>query len=232
MNKLTLVLTYYDCPEMLHQQMIYWQSYLKGSVKIILIDDCSMKYPAEREVSRGCFNVPIEIYRITKNIPQNIWGARNLAFRIALLEKIDWVLCLDIDHTLPLGSVQDFLNNRATLNPLCYYVPSREEVSAYGLVSMGCHSDSFLIDPKLFWKTGGYDEDLTGYYFQGAAFHFRRNLNAISRRVSLNSLSTHFYSSAIISDASPLQDAPKTIAPPQPKNKKQTTLNFNWERTL
>lgn len=229
MKKVAIALTYYNSPKMLAEQVKHWKCYPDSSVEVILVDDGSMIYPAEKELKD--LKLPVEVYRITKDIPQNTWGARNLAFHIALIEKFKWVLCLDIDHVLSCGGLMDLLSEVSYLNTKQYYTPTRWEVKTEGLELMGRHSDSFLINPELYWKAGGYDEDLTGYYFQGCATYFRKSLNRISRRVDLK-VPTLFYPSELIEDASPLKDCLKSIAPEQPRNKKPKVLKFDWERVL
>lgn len=231
MEKVTLILTYYNSPQMLQEQIKHWLTYPKDSIKVILIDDGSMVHPAEKELRNKEFKIPVELYRITEDIPQNIYGARNLGFHIALVENIKWVLISDTDHVLTFTKSQSFSSKHLSVSQ--YYVLDRLKVTPSGLEAIGYHGDSFLMTPDLFWKTGGYDEDLTGYYFQGAAFYFRKALTALSKRVEVcPQFDLHFYSSEMINDASPFKNIPKTIAPQQPKDKKPSVLNFNWERIL
>lgn len=233
MDKLVIALTYYNAPMMLQEQVKYWKTYPSESVKIILIDDGSMTHPADHAIYKEVFKIPVELYRIKKDIPQNIWGARNLAFHIALVERTEWVLCLDIDHILPSAGVDYFLKERKVLSRSNYYVPSRKRVTEEGLTPLGNHSDSYLLSPELFWSTGGYDEDLTGYYFHGAGFRFRRSLDRVAKRTDLKEMTTHFHPSSIISDASPLENEPKILySGIIDYKKKPSILNFEWERIL
>lgn len=235
-NKLVLAYTYYNAPLMLREQIRYWQTYTEAqvhNVKVILIDDGSIPYPAEKEIKQVNLRLPVELYRITKDIPQNTFGARNLAFHIASVENLPWVLSLDIDHVLPSSSLAGFEDLKNGLMSSFYYLPARYRKTLEGMVPISRHSDTYLISPSLFWKTGGYDEDLTGYYYNGAAHHFRIALTRLTRGVEVNKLYTVFYSSALVEDASPLEGGvKKTFAGRVSKDKEPSVLNFEWERVL
>jgi hypothetical protein len=235
-DKLILALTYYNAPQMLRAQMVYWQSYPKEVAKhfkIILIDDGSQIAPAREQLKaiQSLPSIPVELYQIKKDIPQNTFGARNLAMHIASVERAKWVLNLDIDHVFPIESALSFLNIKFSLKSNTYYYPLRYQVHSNWKEKIGRHSDTYLISPDLFWKTGGYDEYLTGYYYNGASLHFRKALGRIAQGVELRSLYTLFHSSAIVHDASPLENQEKkTYEGTLIKNKPPQVLNFDWER--
>lgn len=237
MDKLVIALSYYNAPLMLKEQIRHWQSYPEGlanTVKVILIDDGSMISPAEKELKNHPSNLTVELYRITKDIEQNIWGARNLAFHIASVEKVKWVLCLDIDHVLPSRGLDGFSDIRSDLSRECYYNPARYEKSNIGMSSIDSHRDSYLITPDMFWKVGGYDEDLNGYYYNGAAFKFRNGLSRVALKGNLSTkMYTLFYPSSVIEDASPLENIDKkSFKGVHDYQKKPSVLNFEWERVL
>lgn len=221
---------------MLQEQMKHWKTYveeLSSLVKVILIDDGSMIHPAEHELNKETFEIPIELYRIKKDIPQNTFGARNLAFHISSVEGSKWVLSLDIDHVLPSRALEGFRQIKTHLSSENYYLPVRYIKEHSGIHPIGPHSDTFLSSPDLFWKVGGYDEDLTGYYYNGSALVFRRNLARISKAFGIDKVYTIFYPSSIISDASPLRDEEKkAFKGPHEFDKKPSVLNFEWERVL
>ena len=235
-NKLVLALSYYNTPLMLAEHIKTWEQYpdeLVEKIKIILVDDGSMTHPAEKELKLFNLKVTVELYRITKDIPQNIYGVRNLAFHIASVEGAKWVMCTDLDHVLPSRGLDGFHEVKGGLTSDNYYSPYRYGKDRNGIYPMSRHLDTYVMSPELFWKTGGYDEDLTGYYYNGAALYFRKKLNQISLGVPLPKVYTIFYSSDIVSDASPLSSVEKKVFTGEySEKKKPSVLNFEWERVL
>lgn len=234
-NRLVIAISYYNAPLMLQEQIRCWQSYpehLAKQVKVILVDDGSMSHPAEKELQKHSIHIPVELYRITKDIPQNIWGARNLAFHIASVEWAEWVICLDIDHILPSRGLDGFSTSKPDLVKGVYYHPTRYQKEEVGMSQIHKHLDSYLMTPELFWKVGGYDESLTGYYYNGAALRFRTSLSKIAKGELLKKMHTLFYPSSIVSDASPLEDVEKKSFKGVHTQDKPSVLNFEWERVL
>lgn len=236
MDKLVVALTYYNCPLMLQEQMKYWQGYpdeLTQHVKVILIDDGSVVHPAEKEIKKALSRIPVELYRIKQDICQNTFGARNLALHIAKNESAKWVLCLDIDHVLPQRGLEGYMELKPGLHPSFYYYPLRYRKQQQGIIALSRHIDTYLLTPDLFWEVGGYDEDLTGYYYNGPALHFRLGLSRKTTGIDVDNLHLFFYPSTIIPDASPLQNQERKIYEGVvPRNKKPSVLNFDWERVL
>lgn len=235
-NKLVVALTYYNCPLMLREQMRYWQQYsddVASQMKVILIDDGSMLYPAEHELTKEPLKITVEVYRIKKDIPQNTFGARNLAFHIASVEGAKWVFCTDIDHVLPSAGLSGFSDIKARLLPSYVYNPARFQKQGESIFQIGRHSDTYLISPNLYWQVGGYDEELGGYYYNGAARMFRRDLSKTAKGIDLDIMFTIFHPSSEVSDASPLEHCKRgTFSSKLPDNKKPSVLNFEWERVI
>ena len=165
-NKVTLVFTYYEAPNMLREQIKYWVKYPKeiaDRVKIIIVDDGSPEKSAEGVFWFFLSQIPdyldISLYRIKENINQNTFGARNLAFTVA---KEGWVWNFDIDHVVPADSLLNLLEEG--LSPeVCYFPARRIMTSLTKSDPMWRHLDTFIITREMFWRVGGYNEASTGY---------------------------------------------------------------------
>ena len=241
MTMITLVFTYYENPEMLRQQVIYWRGYLKkiaDRVKIIIVDDGSTNYLAENEFNK--FNkyttlsgLDVSLYRIKEDIYQNTVGARNLGFTQA---PEGWVFNLDMDHIVPSESMENLLQQLDGLCPSCYYLPDRRAmVNLDEYKNIWRHSDTFIMQRKTFWKIGGYNERYVGYYYNGPCLMFRRAAQRISKQKELENVWTLLFGPDVIGDASPLFNTEKKklgehinynqYNPIEP-------LQFNWEQII
>ncbi len=224
MNKITLIFTYYNSPQMLRKQMDYWQDYPEG-VKIIVIDDGSKNFCAKDVINER--RIDVELYRIKQDIFQNTMGARNLGFTVA---PEGWVFNLDIDHVVPAECITALINYMGFMNRDCYYMPARYRMESLSeSEKIHRHSDTFIITRGMFWFTGGYDEDFVKYYYNGAASMFRKVLEKRLKRVELEQIWTLYFSPFVIEDASPIQK----------RNRKQghsieeiptNHLRFEWEK--
>lgn len=165
----TLVMPYYRNPEMLEYHLEVWRQYsddVKRRLTVIIVDDGS---PEPAKLEAGC-GFPVSLYRIKENKPWNMDGARNLALSQV---TTPWCLMTDIDHVLMPHQAEKMLN--ATCSPGSVYVPARRQYSGRPTRP---HPNSYLIEPCVFWSTGGYDEDWCGWY--GSDVCFRRNLEAVA----------------------------------------------------
>lgn len=176
MKTVSLVLAYYDNPNMLLRHLEEWESYpqeAKERVSLVLVDDASPQMDAasvfygwagSRDLEK---HLPLktQIFRVVPNIPWNQDGARNLAMRHVVTE---WSFMTDMDHVLPRGEVPKLLALDA--RPRIYYLPNQLLVDGTSLERP--HPNSYLMRTLDFWSMGGYDEDFAGYY--GSDGNFRR----------------------------------------------------------
>jgi len=230
-NKITLVLTYYECPDMLRKQMDYWQNYSKevtDNIQVLVIDDGSKLFPAKDVLNERETNVDLCLLRIKEDIFQNTMGARNLGFHYA---PENWIWNLDMDHIVPTESIKAVINME--LKTSCFYLPARYRMgSLYDYEKMHRHSDTFIMTRKMFWDIGGYNEDYVKYYYNGAAGMFRQQLKRRDEfRVELEDVWTLYFSPSIIEDARPIQKRNRrrglTVSE-KPKNH----LRFEWEKII
>ena len=229
-NKITLLLTYYECPDMLRKQMDYWQQYPKeitDNIQVLVIDDGSKEFPAKDVLNERETNVDLCLLRIKEDIFQNTMGARNLGFHYT---SESWIWNLDMDHIAPAESIKALLD--LELNTTCYYLPARyrmQSLTEYG--EMHRHSDTFIMTRKMFWGIGGYNEDFVKFYFNGAAGMFRVAMAKYSTPIELEDVRTLYFSLCIIEDASPIQKRNRRRGlrvDDKPKNH----LRFEWEKII
>lgn len=155
-----------------HSQWSQFSEYAKENIEIVVVDDGSPAYPCKApQHSNG---VDIKILRIEEDIPWNTAGAANLGITEA---KYDWIFHIDMDKGVSAYNADRFLWLDFS-DPLVQYWPQllRTSVNTRGVVTdkfMTPHYNSYLMNKKTFWKTGGYDEDFGGNYgYQDSLFHY------------------------------------------------------------
>lgn len=228
---MTIVITYYECPKMLIQQIKYWIDYpddLGYKLRIVIVDDGSPNYPAENILNKEKvynWGIPVNLYRIQEDHHNNVGGARNLGFEKA---NDGWVFNLDIDHVVPANSLVNLM--RAQLDSKYYYLPRRYEVGSFGLKSIHRHLDSFIIQRQAFWDLGGYDERYAKYYYQGACSMLRNKMKKLPS-IETDDIWTLWYSSKLIPDASPTSLKEK-ITNGEISREEKTLLNFKYEQVI
>lgn len=89
----TLVMAYYENPDMLRQHCRVWQGYpedVRARVRVLLVDDGSPRRPArdalraavQEAAARGAQLPQIRLLRIQPDVPWNQDGARNLGLHL------------------------------------------------------------------------------------------------------------------------------------------------------
>ena len=232
-NTITLVMPYYNNPNMLRRHIQEWNSYsddLKEKFKVILVDDGSQVSPAKANLIPS--EVSLQLYRIKEDIPWNQHGARNLGMTFSE----GWCLITDIDHLLTEKNLKNIL--KYPLNKLCAYKPKRTlpDNSYYK-----SHPNSYVIHRDLFWQTGGCDEAYAGYY--GIDSTFRRRLTNYADIIEFDDIYLILYRRDTIADASTTTYGRKgseyavcnnhELARRKKENPQPIPpLNFTWERIL
>jgi len=109
------------------------------------------------------------LFRIEVDVRWNWLAARNIGAHRALSE---WVMLTDIDHILT-AETFDRLVYGVHLQHLIFRFSRRE----YGTQQpIHPHPNSWLMTKRMYWKVGGYDEALSGYY--GTDGDYRRRCAA------------------------------------------------------
>jgi glycosyltransferase involved in cell wall biosynthesis len=167
----TLIVPFYENPQFLADQIAIWQGYrpeLAALLRIIVVDDGSPT-TAAAEVARRQDphrRLNLRVFRIGVDIRWNWLAARNIGFHHA---ADGWCLVTDIDHVVPEATLERCLQDAH--DPAVVYAFARREHTGQRIHP---HSASFLMTRTLFWRIGGYDEALSGYY--GTDGEFRRRV--------------------------------------------------------
>jgi len=251
---ISVCVPYYSQPLMLRIHLDTWLTYkpeVRKVMKLIIVDDGSPR-PA-KDVIDGAYNgaaaglVDLQLYRITKDIPWNRNGARNLGSTVA---QTPWLLHMDIDHILPPAAAESLAARIHTLSEKFWYRFRRFRVGAadetrnkdaiprnakFGEIKP--HIDSYLCSKKLYWKAGGYNEDFSGCL--GGGSPFLRELEKVGGPpvVLGDNICLHVYTRDKCPDASAKLDRSRSeykrrsIALTRAgKIKGHDPLRFPWER--
>lgn len=182
---LTVVLPYYENGKFLSKQLNRY-SVLPASVRphvsLIVVDDGSPEHPARRVV--WDIGIPMSVYRIGVDVRWNWLAARNIGAYHAATE---WLLMTDMDHMVPDDTIQRVIHGYH--DPAAVYAFNRREHTGERLAP---HSASFLMRRELYWRIGGYDETLSGYY--GTDGDYRRRVASVAKiHVLSDDLERHEY---------------------------------------
>jgi Glycosyl transferase family 2 len=161
-NDVTIVWPYYENPNFLAFQLAGFTrlpDYVCSRINLIVADDGSPDRPAEAVFrdwrERGRLK-SARLFRLDIDIRWNWLAARNVAMHHA---PAGWCAVTDIDHVFPPATILSLIT-RAFDPGVIYRFSRREHTGA----RIHPHPNSFLIDRAMFWKVGGYDETLSGFY--------------------------------------------------------------------
>lgn len=174
---ITLIVPYYEAPKMLLQQAADWLSLpaeVKRNVNLIVVDDGSQDHPLNHDwlnVLKATGLRSVRVFRILVDVRWNWLAARNIGVHHA---AEGFVILTDIDHSVPIGGFVTAIYG--DLNPKVIYRWSRIDPAATRILP---HPNSWLMTRQMFWKIGGYDEALSGYY--GTDGDFRRRAARTAR---------------------------------------------------
>lgn len=176
MRPFTLVMAYYDNPNMLVEHRRVWSELpddIARNLHVVIVDDCSPRWPASRIFPADPFGRmgSQQLYRVKQDVPWNQDACRNIGVKHA---KTEWVLLTDMDHVVPLATWR-----RLMLEPLRNKAAYRfGRVTAPALTPYKHHPNSWALRAKLYWQAGGYDEALAGNYGTDGDFLIRLRARA------------------------------------------------------
>mgnify|MGYP001578485316 CR=1 FL=1 len=177
----TIIMPYYDNPEMLSNQLDTIACYGRGYsdddyilpfIEYIVVDDCSPKYPAEDVFKKqksflAAQRLDYRLYRTSVDVRWNWLFCRNLG---AQESKYKWIVMTDIDHYIPKDTMKNLVYHEHC-NKSAYRFSRKDypELTPYKP-----HPNSWFMSRSLFLdKVGGYDERFSGYYGSDGEFRDR-----------------------------------------------------------
>jgi hypothetical protein len=165
----TIIYPYYENPIFLAKQIWHLSSMpmvLRNYLSLIIVDDCS-PIPAVRAVNwqEVRDRLDVRLFRINVDVRWNWLAARNIGAHHALSR---WLLITDMDHMIPHDTLATAVYG--ALDPKTIYRFSRTGTKTHP------HPNSWLYTKDMFWKIGGYDERMSGYY--GSDGYYRRRCAA------------------------------------------------------
>ncbi len=158
--KLSIISHYYNHPEMVQNQIAYWETLdesLLSQVEFILVDDCSEKTPTIHPTKLN-----LKVFRVITDLAWNQAGARNLGTFNATGE---WALYFDIDQRFyadPMATVVDKLDQLEKMG--MYYLKIKELIDITVNKPLDFHPNTFLVNLPMFKQHAMYDEDFVGHY--------------------------------------------------------------------
>ena len=160
MPKLSIISHYYNHPQMVQDQLAYWESLPENflsQVEFVLVDDGSEQTPVIQNTK-----LDLKVFRVITDLPWNQAGARNLG---AFTATGEWALYFDIDQRFYADPMASVLANLDHIDPMTmYYFRIKELIDITVNKTLTNHPNTFLINLAKFKQFGMYDEDFVGHY--------------------------------------------------------------------
>ncbi len=147
-------------PLILRRHIQTWREYpdwIKKKLEFILVyvgpnkDIVSLKPMPDLNIS---------LYLLEKFKPWN-YGAKNLIFHVA---SNKWVFLSDLDHLIEKEAIVKIAKLEQTKRFFYMFKRYNPELEVESQYNQSCHPGTFYMSKKIFWRVGGIEEDLSGYY--------------------------------------------------------------------
>lgn len=185
-DRVQFIYPYYENPKFLEAQMELWSSYsdsLRERLEVIAVDDGSPDTPAANIFKGYPLNFKMRLFRIGVDVRWNWLAARNIGMHHA---HEGWCLLTDMDHMV----------TEEALRTVLYREHDPEIIYRFNRMEKGklihSHPNSMLMTRATFWKVGGYDERLSGFYGTDGDWR-RRCAEAAPIRTLMVALERHEY---------------------------------------
>lgn len=181
----TVVYPYYENPFFFRKQLKHWLSlppHLAMMLSFIVVDDGSPEHPAEVILREQPF--PLRLFRIDVDVRWNWLAARNIGFHHA---ADGWCVVTDMDHIIPSDVFETIIYGDLDVGTI-YRFRRREHTG----ISIHPHPNSWLMTREMYWRVGGYDETMSGYYGTDGDYR-RRCVKAAPIRILTDELERHEY---------------------------------------
>jgi glycosyltransferase involved in cell wall biosynthesis len=222
----TIIVPYYENPEFFKKQLAGWFSYphdLSKHVRFIVVDDGSPMNPAEDLLRDVAAPYQLRLFRIEVDVRWNWLAARNIGANHA---DTKWIMLTDMDHVVD-AKILKTLVRGDHLENIIYRFSRRD----WNNVSVHPHPNSWFMTKEMFWKVGGYDEALSGYYGTDGEYRRRCAATAIIR-IMVDKLVRHEHvgdsSTTMYKRKQPEDARGKQIVRSRPANWRPRTLSFPY----
>lgn len=225
-KRVTFVYPFYRNGQFLRTQLSWWGTYpahLREQLSAIIVDDGSPE-PAADVLRSVAHPFPIRLFRIHEDRRWNWLAARNIGFMHA---PEGWCLVTDMDHVIPATTAHSVIYGKHDAR-LIYGLSRRE----YTGETIPPHPNSWFLTRAMFWKVGGYDEALSGFYGTDGEWR-RRCAAAAPMHILSDRLIRHEYQQDSSTTAylrkQPVDAEVKRIIGKRGKGWKPLTLTFPYE---
>lgn len=180
MEKLSIIYSYYNQPEMLKSvigRINSYSDYVRDNIEVIFIDDGSIKHPIEVQNIRS----ECKFIKIEKDIGFNNGGAKNIGIKHS---SYNWCLLLDLDHWFDNDALESLLmlcNGDINLGIMDKLKLRRGIDSYWYLIErIGTNGETCKPNPNVKLVRRDviirflYDEDFSGYYGYEDVFQMRQ----------------------------------------------------------